>query len=30
VYYVIFGAITFQFFTRGYYPDAMEQVARLA
>ena len=29
VYYLIFGAITFQFFTRGYYPDAMEQVARL-
>jgi len=29
VYYLIFGAITFQFFTRGYYPDAMEQVARI-
>jgi hypothetical protein len=29
VYYLIFGAITFQFFTRGFYPDATEQVARL-
>jgi len=29
VYYLIFGAITLQFFTRGFYPDATEQVARL-
>jgi hypothetical protein len=29
VYYLIFGAITFQFFTRQYYPHAAEQVAAL-
>jgi hypothetical protein len=26
VYYEIFGAITYQFFTKGYYPQAVEQV----
>ena len=29
VYYLIFGAITFQFFTRQYYPHATEQVAAM-
>jgi len=29
LYYFIFGAITFQFFTRKYYPHATEQVAAL-
>ena len=29
VYYMIFGAIAFQFFTRQYYPHAAEQVAAL-
>jgi hypothetical protein len=29
LYYLIFGAITYQFFTKGYYPDAPEMVARL-
>jgi hypothetical protein len=29
VYYLIFGAITFQFFTHDFYPEATEQVARL-
>ena len=29
VYYEIFGAITFQFFTKGYYPHAAEQVAAM-
>ena len=27
IYYLIFGAITYQFFTKGYYPEA-EQIAR--
>jgi hypothetical protein len=29
LYYLIFGAITYQFFTKGYYPDATQAVARL-
>jgi len=29
LYYLIFGAITYQFFTKGYYPEATQQVARL-
>jgi hypothetical protein len=29
IYYLITGAITFQFFTRGFYPDAIQQVAAL-
>jgi hypothetical protein len=29
VYYLIFGAITYQFFTKGYYPEATQAVARL-
>jgi hypothetical protein len=29
VYYLIFGSITYQFFTKGYYPDAPAQVAKL-
>jgi hypothetical protein len=29
LYYLIFGAITYQFFTKGYYPDAPQMVARL-
>ncbi len=29
VYYLIFGAITFQFFTKQYYPHAAEQVAAM-
>jgi hypothetical protein len=29
VYYFIFGAIAFQFFTKQYYPHAAEQVAAL-
>jgi hypothetical protein len=29
LYYLIFGAITFQFFTKQYYPHAAEQVAAL-
>jgi hypothetical protein len=29
VYYLIFGAITYQFFTKQYYPHAAEQVAAL-
>jgi hypothetical protein len=29
LYYLIFGAITYQFFTKGYYPDAPQLVARL-
>jgi hypothetical protein len=29
LYYLVFGAITFQFFTRGYYPEAPQAVARL-
>jgi hypothetical protein len=28
-YYMVFGAITFQFFTKGYYPEAQQAVARL-
>jgi len=29
LYYLIFGSITFQFFTKGYYPQAEQSVARL-
>lgn len=29
LYYFVFGAITFQFFTKGYYPEAVAQVGRL-
>ena len=29
VYYLIFGAITYQFFTKGYYPEATRLVERL-
>lgn len=29
VYYLIFGAITYQFFTKGYYPEAEDIVQRL-
>ena len=29
LYYLVFGAITFQFFTKGYYLDAVAQVERL-
>jgi hypothetical protein len=29
LYYLIFGSITYQFFTKGYYPDAPKIVARL-
>ncbi len=29
LYYLIFGAITYQFFTKGYYPEATQQVAQL-
>jgi hypothetical protein len=29
VYYLIFGAITFQFFTKQYYPHASDQVAAM-
>ncbi|HET7106497.1 MAG TPA: hypothetical protein VFI38_06795 [Candidatus Acidoferrum sp.] len=29
LYYLVFGAITYQFFTKGYYPDAPQLVARL-
>lgn len=29
VYYLIFGAITYQFFTKGYYPEATHLVERL-
>ncbi|HEV1993277.1 MAG TPA: hypothetical protein VGR03_03000 [Candidatus Acidoferrum sp.] len=28
-YYLIFGGITYQFFTKGYYPEATQAVARL-
>jgi len=28
-YYLVFGAITYQFFTKGYYPDAIEVAQRL-
>jgi hypothetical protein len=29
LYYLVFGAITYQFFTKGYYPEAQQAVARL-
>ncbi len=29
LYYLIFGAITYQFFTKGYYPEAEQLVGRL-
>jgi len=29
LYYLIFGAITYQFFTKGYYPEAEQAVGRL-
>jgi len=29
VYYLIFGAITYQFFTKGYYPEAAQVAANL-
>ncbi len=29
VYYFVFGAITYQFFTKGYYPEATQVVERL-
>jgi hypothetical protein len=29
LYYLVFGAITYQYFTRGFYPDAPQQVAQL-
>jgi len=29
LYYLIFGAITYQFFTKGYYPEATQAVERL-
>ena len=29
LYYLVFGAITYQYFTRGFYPDAPRQVAQL-
>ena len=29
LYYLVFGAVTYQYFTRGFYPDATQQVARL-
>jgi hypothetical protein len=29
LYYLVFGGITYQFFTKGYYPHAVESVARL-
>ena len=29
VYYEIFGAIAYQFFTKGYYPHAVEQVSAM-
>ena len=29
VYYLIFGSITYQFFTKGYYPEAKAVVARI-
>ena len=29
VYYLIFGSITYQYFTRGFYPEATQQVAAL-
>ena len=29
LYYLVFGSITYRFFTKGYYPDAPQFVARL-
>lgn len=29
LYYLVFGDITYRFFTKGYYPDAIKLVARL-
>jgi hypothetical protein len=29
LYYLVFGAITYQYFTRDFYPDAPQQVAQL-
>lgn len=29
LYYLVFGAITYQFFTKGYFPEAEQSVARL-
>jgi hypothetical protein len=29
LYYLVFGAITYQFFTKGYFPEAQQSVARL-
>ena len=29
VYYLAFGAVTYQYFTRDFYPDATQQVAQL-
>ncbi|HEY6943874.1 MAG TPA: hypothetical protein VI431_01950, partial [Candidatus Acidoferrum sp.] len=29
LYYLVFGAITYQYFTKGYYPEAEQAVARL-
>jgi hypothetical protein len=29
LYYLVFGGITYRFFTKGYYPDAPQLVARL-
>ena len=29
LYYLVSGAITYQYFTRGFYPDAPQQVAQL-
>ena len=29
VYYLVFGALTYQYFTRDFYPDATQQVAAL-
>jgi hypothetical protein len=29
IYYLIFGAITYQFFTKGYYPEAVDVAQRL-
>ncbi len=28
-YYFVFGAITYQYFTKGYYPEATQMVARM-
>jgi hypothetical protein len=29
LYYLVFGSITYQFFTKGYYPEGPQQVAQL-